>query len=168
MFLLRRAKMIRTRVFPTGHVRLFYRRALLPLAFDSTVSSSKRRKEHSETRVFDPLTDPNDNRTIRDTESKKGRTISRGGRRIENGSTARGREYRRGQFDDPSGDLRARHPFILSQKEVAILTPTTITGQLLSANLFIATRESIGDSPTRDDNVSRSNCFLQGSIYDFA
>lgn len=162
--------MIRTRVFPTGHVRLFYRRALLPLAFDSTVSSSKRRKNTRKrgfsTRI--PLTDPNDNRTIRDTESKKGRTISRGERRIENGSTARGREYRRGQFDDPSGDLRARHPFILSQKEVAILTPTTITGQLLSANLFIATRESIGDSPTRDDNVSRSNCFLQGSIWDFA
>lgn len=108
--------MIRTRVFPTGHVRLFYRRALLPLAFDSTVSSSKRRKEYSETRVFDPLTDPNDNRTIRDTESKKGRTILRGGRRIENGSTARGREYRRGQFDDPSGDLRARHPFIHSAR----------------------------------------------------
>lgn len=63
-----------------------------------------------------PLTDPNDNRTIRDTESKKGRTISRGGRRIENGSTARGREYRRGQFDDPSGDLRARHPFIHSAR----------------------------------------------------
>lgn len=31
------------------------------------------------------------------------------------------------------------------------MTPTTITEQLLSTNLFIATRESIGDSPTRDD-----------------
>lgn len=35
----------------------------------------------------------------------------------ENESTARGREYRRGQFDDPSGDLRARHPFILARRK---------------------------------------------------
>lgn len=47
--------------FQRGHVRLFYRRALLPLAFDSTVSSS--RGKHLETRRNAFST--NDNRSNR-------------------------------------------------------------------------------------------------------
>lgn len=58
--------------FQRGHVRLFYRRALLPLAFDSTVSSS--RGKHLETRFRPTIIEAIDSRCRckRKTISRKG------------------------------------------------------------------------------------------------
>lgn len=90
----------------------------------------------------------------------KSRSISKNGGEKES-TGADGREYSRGQFDDPSGDLGARHPFILARRKSPFWL-RTITEQLLSTNLFIATRESIGRHATRTPlvfNVSRLKRF---------
>lgn len=116
-------------MIPTGHVRLFYRRALLPLAFDSSVLVEGNTLRNAWSKS-------NDDKVIAKSrfdryryDRSRGKKMLRKGRRIEERTRARRVVQRisprpvRWSVWRPSRSP----PFHTRQKEVAILTPTTIT-----------------------------------------